>query len=96
MNEKEYKFWKEWIDSKGNIKARLSLMFNNKEGYYTLFLMAISLYFAIAGVLLIVSFYFVGLILEIIAFLILVMQSMEISSNEIRCELYERENGGKQ
>jgi len=89
MDEKEYKFWKEWINQKGNVRARLALMIKNKEGHYMTFLLFIYLYFAIIGAIMIASELFMGLIFEVIAFIMLVWQTVVISRGALLCELYE-------
>jgi len=90
MDEKEYKFWKEWINQKGNVRARLALMIKNKdEGNMILLFFMMTLFFGVIGAIMIASELFMGLIFEVIAFIILVLFSIEISQGKALCELYE-------
>ena len=76
MDEKEYKFWKEWITQKENVRARLKLLMNNKEGNKISISLIAYLIFSIGGAILIIGQLFVGVILEVIAFIIFVLLSL--------------------
>jgi len=73
----------------GKNGLRLALMIKNKEGHYMTFLLFIYLYFAIIGAIMIASELFMGLIFEVIAFIIFVLFSIEILQGKALCELYE-------